>query len=153
MDTQDQLRVAREVSQHQRWQLAGLALAAFAILSACSSSDQPPSVADEVVPGLHDRWQGPQPDTFTGEPSVGWLSDHRFGIVTIGSSSCVPLARDLRVLDSRTIHVSFESSTESDCTADMAATTHVFTVPPDASERPIEVQVSWLIRSEGVVGV
>ncbi|GAA1815365.1 hypothetical protein GCM10009749_26380 [Agromyces neolithicus] len=101
------------------------------------------SQADRVVKGMPDGWEGPDPDLFNGDPVVGWVSDTEFGVITVGSGSCPAVAGELQVLGSDEVQVEFGPSPHDPCTADMAATTHVFELPSSVSERPVTVTVQF----------
>ena len=101
------------------------------------------SQADRVVQGMPDGWEGPDPDLLNGHPVVGWVSDTEFGVITVGSSSCPAVASELQVLDADEVRVEFGPSPHDPCTADMAATTHVFELPSSVSERPVTVIVQF----------
>lgn len=118
------------------------ALLVLAIATACANPGETSTVADEVVADIAEGWQGPPPNLVDPTTSAGWLSDGRFGIVTIGSSSCPPIAESLRVLDSQTVRISFTHSQNDPCTADMSATTHLFVVPDEITNRPLYIETN-----------
>ncbi|GAA1794526.1 hypothetical protein GCM10009748_32140 [Agromyces lapidis] len=126
---------------------AGLAIAGLFVLAGCAprSPGGGPfgdgSQAERVVRGMPEGWTGPDPDLLDGEPVVGWVSDTEFGVVTMGSSSCPAVARELEVLGAREVQIEFGQSPNDPCTADMAATTHVFELPPTVDGRPVTVIV------------
>ncbi|MEF3403536.1 hypothetical protein [Agromyces sp. CCNWLW203] len=101
------------------------------------------SQADRVVKGIPDGWAGPDPDLLNVDPVVGWVNDTEFGVITQGSSSCPAIASELQVLDADEVRVEFGPSRHDPCTADMAATTHVFELPSSVSERPVTVIVQF----------
>lgn len=101
------------------------------------------SQADRVVKGIPDRWDGPDRDLLNGDPVVGWVSDTEFGVITVGSGSCPAVASELQILGSDEVRVEFGPSPHNPCTADMAATTHVFELPSSVSERPVTVLVRF----------
>ena len=101
------------------------------------------SQADRVVKGIPDGWNGPDPDLLNGDPVVGWVNDTEFGVITQGSSSCPHVASELKVLHADEVRVEFGPSPHNPCTADMAATTHVFELPSSVSERPVTVIVAF----------
>jgi hypothetical protein len=85
----------------------------------------------------------PGPDLLNGHPVVGWVSDAEFGVITVGSSSCPAVASELHVLDDDEVRVGFGSSPHDLCTADMAATTHVYELPSSVTGRPVTVIVQF----------
>ena len=99
--------------------------------------------ADQVVKGAPDGWEGRDPDLLNGDPVVGWVSDTEFGVITMGSGSCPAVASELEILDVDEVRVEFGPSPHNPCTADMAATTHVFELPASVSERPVTVIVQF----------
>ncbi|MFC9558304.1 hypothetical protein [Agromyces sp. NPDC056965] len=101
------------------------------------------SQADRVVRGMPDGWEGPGPDLPDGHPVVGWVSEAAFGVITVGSSSCPSVASELQVLDTDEVRVEFGPSPHDPCTADMAATTHVFELPSSVNKRPVTVVVQF----------
>ncbi|MFK0402959.1 hypothetical protein ACIQTT_11560 [Microbacterium sp. NPDC090225] len=117
--------------------LVGILAAGALLLTGCGTTQ---SAANEVVQGLPDGWSGPQPDLIATEPVAGWVDgDDSFGIVTFGSSSCPLVATSVSAEDARTVTVEFRYSSNNPCTADMAMTTHVFTLPADITQRPVTV--------------
>ncbi len=117
--------------------IAGIAIAAAFVFAGCSTPGQDAAV--EVVQGLPDDWDGPQPDLLTAEPVAGWVGDSSFGIVTFGSGSCPLVAESIEASDARTVKVDFRASTNDPCTADLAMVTHVFMLPDSVTERPVNV--------------
>lgn len=128
---------------------AGLAIAGLFVFAGCAPV--PPgggpfgdgSRAERVVRGVPERWTGTGPDLLDGKPVVGWVSDTEFGVVTTGSSSCPAVARELEVLGADEVQIEFGQSPNDPCTADMAATTHVFELPPAVDGRPVTVIVRF----------
>ena len=96
-----------------------------------------------MVKGLPPDWVGPDLDLLTGDPVVGWVGDTEFGVITIGSSSCPPVAGELEVLGTDEVQIGFRPSPHDLCTADMAATTHVFALPSSVRRRPVTVTVQY----------
>ncbi|MCK2023574.1 hypothetical protein KZC52_11610 [Microbacterium sp. kSW2-24] len=117
--------------------LVGLLAGGALLLTGCGMNQ---SAADEVVPGLPDDWSGPQPHLIAAEPVAGWVDgEESFGIVTFGSSSCPLVAASVSADDPGTVTVDFRYSSNNPCTADMAMTTHVFTLPENVTQRPVAV--------------
>lgn len=127
----------------------GVVLAGLLTMSGCAAGapgsgffgDE--SQADQVVKGLPSDWDGPDPDLLDGHPVVGWVSDTELGVVTVGGSSCPAVAGELQVLDEDEVQIEFGSSPHDPCTADMAATTHVFELPSSVGGRPVTVTVQY----------
>lgn len=71
-----------------------------------------------------------------------------FAIVTWGSSSCPPVATALTVKGGDRISVTFEASPNDPCTADMAPTTHEFTLSNEMTVGPIVIEVGYEYWSE-----
>ncbi|GAA1527512.1 hypothetical protein BJ978_001437 [Agromyces terreus] len=92
--------------------------------------------------GLPDNWAGPNPDLLTGDPIVGWVGESEFGLITFGSSSCPVVAGELHVIDSDDVSIPLSASPNDPCTADMAATTHVFDLPSEVTGRPVTVRLT-----------
>jgi len=77
---------------------APMTAALVGILGGCVvEPDQPQSQAERVITGLPEGWTGPAPDLLEVVPVVGWVNADEFGIVTIGSSSCPPVASAFKV--------------------------------------------------------
>ncbi|MET4158154.1 hypothetical protein [Agromyces sp. PvR057] len=93
--------------------------------------------------GLVDGWDGPALDLMNDSPAIGWLSDDEFGVVTIGSSSCPVVAERVQVLASDELQIDFGPSPHDPCTADAAATTHVFELPSTVDGRPVTVRIQY----------
>lgn len=110
--------------------------------SGCASqSDESASVAERVVPGLPETWDGPAPDLISGNPTVGWLTNDEFGVVTVSSSSCPPVAVSFDVAGRADVRIAFEESSQDPCTADMGATTHIFQMPGEVDRRPVVITI------------
>lgn len=109
------------------------------------------SQADRVVRGIPDGWSGPQPDPLGGVPVVGWVDDDEFGVITMGSGSCPAVAQEPEVVSDAEIRIDFGPSPYDPCTADMAATTHVFVLPDQVTGRPVTVTVTYLDFDEEYV--
>ncbi len=110
---------------------------ALLALSACAT----PSIADSVTRGLP---AGVEVDPLDENPIAVWAEKNvRFAVVTWGSSSCPLVASDLTVEDDDRIALTFASSTNKPCTADMAATTHEFTLPDEITKTPVTITISY----------
>jgi hypothetical protein len=126
----------------------GVVLACVLALVGCaptepSGSEQPDggSATARVVKGLPEGWQGPDPDFDNGHPVVGWLSEDEFGVVTMSSSGCPPVAQDLQVVAAREMRIEFDRSPHVHCNSDLASITHVFALPASMTGRPLTVTV------------
>ena len=101
-------------------------------------------VEDERYVGLPEEYE--VGDGMPSEqPLVTWLQPgETFAVVTWGSSSCPAEASAIEAPDAASVVVTFASSGGSGpCTADMAPTTHEFTLPPEATERPLGVVIRF----------
>lgn len=108
-------------------------------LTACSG---PTSVADDTSPGTPDSDEL-EIDPGSDGPIAFWIDrDTMFGVVTWGSSSCPPVPTEMEG-DAAVIKILFEPSDNEVCTADMAPTTHTFTVPEEMTQTPTSVEVRY----------
>lgn len=109
-------------------------------LSACSPFTQ--SAADRVVVGVPDGFRegsiAPEIPS-TAAPRAGWVSDDKFGIVLLGSSSCPPTVTRLTVVSPDEMTFSVDSRPRGTCTDDAIPTTHIFQVPPEITQRPVRL--------------
>ncbi|WP_092966250.1 hypothetical protein [Agromyces sp. CF514] len=71
------------------------------------------------------------------------MGETELGLVTFGSSSCPVVADELKVIDSDDVSIVLRPSPHDPCTADIAATTHVFDLPPEVTGRPVTVRVTY----------
>jgi len=120
---------------------AAIPLAALAciLLAGCVQS-----VAVETVRGVPDGHESAF-DMLDPEPFATWLDDRdRFTVVTFGSSSCAPVPTSVEATDATTIAVTFVPASAQVCTADIAATTHIFSTP-DGVDATAAVTVDVLI--------
>ncbi|MDQ1084513.1 MULTISPECIES: hypothetical protein [Microbacterium] len=112
------------------------ALVALAVvLTACSDD----GVADSRTPGVP---TGIPVDGLDLEPAVHLQSDGSIAVVTWGSSSCPPTATAFDN-DGESLVVSFSASSNDVCTADLAATTHIFSADRVGDTVPLEATVSF----------
>jgi hypothetical protein len=117
-----------------------ITLIAFA-LAGCSggAGGGPTSIADETIAGVPDSINV-DPESF--EPGAAWIEKgETFAVVTWGSSSCVPVPIEMTG-EGEMVKIKFEPSDQEVCTADMAATTHTFTVPEGMASTPTSVEIS-----------
>lgn len=140
--------------------LAALILAVALMLTGCAG---PPSVADRsyrgtlptppVSPGATQGAPSvppgavPAPRLKLGTPEAGWLEKpRRFGITLWGSSSCAAVPTRIEVTAPDRVRIRFEAPAQNPCTADLAATTHEFSVPAGADTLPLTIT---LVYAEG----
>jgi hypothetical protein len=112
------------------------------LMTGCAGPGGPdPGVAESMEPGAPDDaeidWSSPA-------PAATWVErGERFAIVTMGSSSCPPIATAITADGVDRILVRFAPSPHDPCTADMAATTHTFAVPEGVEPSSVTVEVSY----------
>lgn len=106
------------------------------------------SAAETEYRGVPD---GFEIDPLNEAPAGVWLERGRiFAIVTMGSSSCPPIAKSVTANSHQGLTVVFGQSPNDPCTADMAPTTHEFDLPDDVSGYPVTVEIvyeGWAQRS------
>ena len=108
---------------------------AMLVLASCANT----SVADEVYSGVPEGFQA---DPLTAETTALWIEENtRFAVVTYGSSSCPPVAEELIVHNADHLEIQFAVSTKGLCTADMAPTTHEFSLPGEVTSVPVEITI------------
>jgi hypothetical protein len=121
----------------------GLALVALMVSGCATGPSGDGSQADRVVRGIPEVWSGPNIDPLEGGPVVGWIDDDEFAVVTMGSGSCPPVAREPEVVGPGELRVTFGPSPHDPCTADMSTTTHVFALPAEVTDRPVTITVTF----------
>ncbi|MEJ1923439.1 MULTISPECIES: hypothetical protein [unclassified Microbacterium] len=119
---------------------AGLAIVVAAgILVGCSGSGT--GVAQAMKPGIP---EGVVFEPLSEEPAATWIErGETFAIVTWGSGSCPPIATALTADGPDRVAVTFGSSPNDPCTADMSPTTHEFELPNDVTGSPVIVEVGY----------
>lgn len=128
--------------------IMGILAACMAVALAGCGGD-PQSVAIRVTRGIPDSLvltddPGNQ-DAWEPEALAGWIEEgETFGVVSWGSSSCVPIATKIEADGDDHLTVRFADSPHAVCTADLAATTHEFTVPTGITGRPITLTVTGI---------
>lgn len=129
-----------------------LASAAVALLLVSGCAPATPGVADTSprVTDEFDGWVAPsdvpatEGDVISETPQASWIERGRtFAIRTWGSSSCPLVATPIEATEKNAIAVHFERSPHDPCTADMALTTHEFTVPGAVRDAPLTLTVSY----------
>ena len=98
-----------------------------------------PSVAPTVSAGPSTTASAAPPPGL-GTPLAGWVDrPRRFGLTVWGSSSCPPVPTRIEATGSDRVNITFEQAGDKVCTADLAPTTHEFTVPAGADTLPLAV--------------
>ena len=102
--------------------------------------------------GADNRWEVTSPgapeglelDPLSDAPTATWIErGESFAIVTMGSSSCPPVATDLEAKQEDQVVVTFAPSPNELCTADMAPTTHQFELPDGITGTQISVEIVY----------
>lgn len=113
--------------------VTSIAVAGF--LSGCGA-DAPVEIDYRGVP------DGLEMDPLNEDPAGVWLERGRtFAIVTMGSSSCPPVAKSVTASSRQGVTVVFGPSPNDLCTADMAPTTHEFDMPDEVGGYPVTVEI------------
>ena len=100
-----------------------------------------PSVTPEASPDSPTT-ASPAPPPGLGMPVAGWVDKpRRFGVTLWGSSSCPAVPTRIEATGHDRVTISFEQAGEKACTADLAPTTHEFTVPAGADSIPLAVSL------------
>lgn len=98
-----------------------------------------PSVAPDASPGSSSTASPASPPGI-GTPLAGWVDKpRRFGVTLWGSSSCPAVPTRIESAGSDRVNITFEQAGDKVCTADLAPTTHEFTVPAEADTLPLSV--------------
>ncbi|MBW9121919.1 hypothetical protein JNB63_17615 [Microbacterium trichothecenolyticum] len=83
-------------------------------------------------------------DPLSESPTAVWVErGESFAIVTIGSSSCPAVATEVETDGTDLVSVTFGSSPNTPCTADMAPTTHQFDLPAEVTSDAISVKIRF----------
>lgn len=129
---------------------APAALAVVLLLAGCTG---PPNAADRSYRGMLSTpaappGASPAPPMELGTPLAGWVDKpRRFGVTLWGSSSCPAVPTRIEATGNDRVSITFEQAGEKVCTADLAPTTHEFTVPAGAGTLPLAVT---LVDGKGV---
>jgi hypothetical protein len=136
----------------KRWGIDALVtFSAVMLLAACTgppiASDQkePSSVADRTYRGTTETSGGPGEGAAFSESAQGtWLERNQTFAVTIwGSSSCPSIPTSIEPEADNAITIHLEPSPHDPCTADMAPTTHEFTVPSGSGTAPLTITLTY----------
>lgn len=94
-----------------------------------------------VSPGIPD---GITFDPLSDAPAAAWIEPGvSFAIVTVGSSSCPPVATEVKAESEDLVSVTFARSPHNTCTADMAPTTHQFDLPESVTADAPSVEIRF----------
>lgn len=134
-------------SKHERLTATpvALVLAVLALLIALgvpgSSPSEPVSVAEKVERGFPDSLSEQEiAELPEFQPAVVWLDEpERFALITWGSSSCPAVVAAITVTASDAIELELAAPDEGPCTADLAATSHTLSMPPDVTAQSVIV--------------
>ncbi|MET3810200.1 hypothetical protein [Arthrobacter sp. UYEF3] len=89
----------------------------------------------------------PAPRLKLGTPVAGWVDrPRRFGVTLWGSSSCPAVPTRIEATAPDRVAIRLEASAQNPCTADLAPTTHEFSVPAGAGTLPLTIT---LVYAEG----
>ena len=115
-------------------------VATFAVVSLAACAG-PSSVADNSYRGVPETLKSLPPSS--GSPVPVWMERGKsFSITRWGSSSCAPVPTKIESSGSE-VTIRFEDAGKKDCTADMAATTHEFTVPDGTGPPPLKITLTY----------
>jgi hypothetical protein len=143
----------RHASRMKRWGIAAVVtVSAVILLAACtggppiaSDQEEPSSVADRTYRGTTETSRGPGEGTvFSESPQGTWLERNQtFAVTTWGSSSCPSIPTSIELEAKNAVAIHFEPSPHDPCTADMAPTTHEFTVPSGSGTTPLTITLTY----------
>ncbi|GAA1745835.1 hypothetical protein GCM10009746_30890 [Microbacterium paludicola] len=87
---------------------------------------------------------GVQLDPLSESPTAVWVErGESFAVVTMGSSSCPAVATKVESNGDDLVSVTFGSSSNEPCTADIAPTTHQFDLPEELTRDSISVEIRF----------
>lgn len=119
-------------------------LAIITMLAGCGGD--PESVATKTFQGAP---EGAETDGST--TTATWITPgSSFAVTTWGSSSCPPVPTEVENTTS-SVTVIFEEASDQVCTADMAPTTHEFTLPKGTRSENVSIEVKGLAEPSTVV--
>lgn len=109
--------------------LASVLLVGMLTLAGCGTASEEPTAPEAETPEIVEETTGPESDD-EFEVEAAWLDNGRMaGIVTWGSSSCLPVAGDITG-DGQTVTVVMEEpNADQPCTADLAPRATLVTLP------------------------
>jgi len=109
------------------------------LLAGCSGGQ---SVADRSYAGLPESGDVP-PDAVVNAQSIAiWIEEgESFAVTMWGSSSCPAEPTLIEATDAGVVDLRFDTDSVGPCTADLAPTTHEFTVPDDAVTSPLVISL------------
>lgn len=137
---------------------APAALAVVLLLTSCAG---PPSAADRSYRGMLSTPQAtpsagpgapsgappaasPAPPLSLGEPLAAWVDrPRRFGITLWGSSSCPAVPSRIEATAPDRVSIRVEPSAGNPWTADLAPTSHEFSVPVGAGTLPLTITLVY----------
>lgn len=83
-------------------------------------------------------------DPLNESPAAVWVErGESFAVVTMGSSSCPAVATEVNAEGDDIVSVTFGSSPNNPCTADIAPTTHEFDLPSSVTSDAISVEIRF----------
>lgn len=83
-------------------------------------------------------------DPLSESPTALWVErGESFAVVTMGSSSCPAVATKVEAYGDDLVSVTFGSSPNTPCTADIAPTTHQFDLPAEVTSDAISVEIRF----------
>lgn len=120
-----------------RWVPVGGTCLLAVLLAGCDGN---PGIGT-VSPGAPD---GVTLDLEGGSPTAVWIEHgESFAVVTMGSSTCPAFATEVIAEGDDLVSVTFGSSLNDPCTADLAPTTHVFDLPASVTSDVINVEIRF----------
>ena len=128
-----------------RFRLAVCAMAAVALLAACSSSpDAPPTYTPlAAVPTTANNCVGPTDGQ--SRLCAGWGDPGEIVVVVVGSSSCPSVATGASQSGPQQVSVTVEAQGGPSCTADAVETASAVRVPSGVDQaKPVSVRVGSL---------
>ena len=125
---------------------APAALAVVLLIAGCAG---PPNTADRSYRGMLSTsaaapGASPAPPQTLGKPVAAWVDrPRRFGITLWGSSSCPAVPSRIEATAPDRVSIRIEPSAGNPCTADLAPTSHEFSVPAGAGTLPLTITLVY----------
>ena len=125
---------------------APAALAVVLLLAGCAG---PPDASDRSYRGMLSTSAAAPgasavPPQMLGQPVAAWVDrPRRFGITLWGSSSCPAVPSRIEANGPDRVSIQIEPSAGNPCTADLAPTSHEFSVPPGAGTLPLTITLVY----------